>query len=33
MGLVRLVTFVLAHWLAREGQKVKQGANPFPPWA
>ncbi len=32
-GFGPLVILVLAHWLAREGQKVKQGANPFPPWA
>jgi hypothetical protein len=31
-GLLPLVVLALAHWLAREGQKAKQGANPFPPW-
>ncbi len=32
-GFGPLLILILCHWLAREGQKVKQGANPFPAWS
>jgi hypothetical protein len=31
-GFGPIVVLAFAHWLAREGQKVKEGTNPFPPW-
>jgi hypothetical protein len=32
-GFGPLVILAFAHWLAREGQKEGQGANPIPSWA
>ncbi len=32
-GFGPLLILALCHWLAREGQKVKQGSNPFPAWS
>lgn len=32
-GFGPLLVLVAAHWLAREGQRQKEGANPFSPWA
>jgi hypothetical protein len=32
-GFGPLVVLGAAHWLAREGQRERQGSNPIPPWA
>jgi heme A synthase len=31
-GIGPLIVLGFAHWIAREGQKVKDGSNPFPAW-
>ena len=31
-GFGPLLILAAAHWMAREGQKVRVGAKPFPPW-
>lgn len=31
-GFGPLVVLAAAHWQAREGQRQKEGVNPFPPW-